>query len=495
MHKFMGRIVSIISLCCLFASGVQAQFILNGTAMAIGDSCFQLTPTEDFQAGSIWNEEKVNLNESFEVLVDIFVGCQDLEGADGIVFGLQPVSTAIGTAGESLGFGGVQPSLGVEFDTHENINLADPIFDHIAIIRDGQLNHNVPQGALAGPIQATSFTGNIEDCEYHPLRIRWDVESLTLSVYLDCELRLTYTGDIVNDIFGGDPLVFWGFTSATGGLNNIHEICFNYTTFLDQLVDQTICPGEDVPLEATGGVSYSWSPAEGLSDANIANPIASPTETTTYVVEVTDDCGFTFTDDVVITVDNDQFEATLITDPADLTEINPGGEFVLGLLINPPGSYLFGTPVDVLGSTLSEPDSTVTTADGSIAYFTVTASVTDTGTETLMAVVTSEDGCVQEATFSFEIRGGLYAIPDIFSPNGDGVNDLFGVYSAIEVSNFNMQVFNRWGSNVYETNSQAALWDGTFEADPAPSDVYLYQINFEIGELQFEEKGSVTLVR
>ncbi|MEL7247086.1 MAG: gliding motility-associated C-terminal domain-containing protein [Bacteroidota bacterium] len=485
MHKFMGRIASIISLCCLISSGAQAQFILNGTATAIGDSCFQLTPTEDFQAGSIWNEEKVNLNESFEVLVDIFVGCQDLEGADGIVFGLQPVSTAIGTAGESLGFGGVQPSLGVEFDTHENINLADPIFDHIAIIRDGQLNHNVPQGALAGPIQATSFTGNIEDCEYHPLRIRWDVEALTLSVYLDCELRLTYTGDIVNDIFGGDPLVFWGFTSATGGLNNIHEICFNYTTFLDQLVDQTICPGEEVPLEATGGVSYSWSPAEGLSDANIANPIASPQETTTYVVEVTDDCGFTFTDDVVITVDNDQFDVTLLTDPAGLTEINPGGEFGISAVTDPVGNYTFMWSTE-LGSTFAnaETDSTA-----------LTATVAETGTETVTVVVTSEDGCVQEATLSFEIRGGLYAIPDIFSPNGDGVNDLFGVYSAIEVTNFNMQVFNRWGNSVYETNSQAALWDGTFEADPAPSDVYLFQISFEIGELQFEEKGSVTLVR
>ena len=222
-----------IALCGIACSGVQAQFILNGAATAIGDSCFQLTTANDFEVGSIWNEEKVNLNESFEVLVDLFLGCEDPQGADGIVFGLQPVSTAIGSAGEALGFGGVQPSLGVEFDTHQNFNLADPIFDHIAIVRDGQLDHNVPQGALAGPVQITNFTGNIEDCQYHPLRIQWEVESLTLSVYLDCELRLTYTGDIVNDIFGGDPLVFWGFTSATGGLSNVHEICFSYTTFLD----------------------------------------------------------------------------------------------------------------------------------------------------------------------------------------------------------------------------------------------------------------------
>ena len=41
----------------------------------------------------------------------------------------------------------------------------------------------------------------------------------------------------VNEIFGGDPLVFWGFTAATGGLNNIHEVCFSYkvrSTYLRQ---------------------------------------------------------------------------------------------------------------------------------------------------------------------------------------------------------------------------------------------------------------------
>ncbi len=50
--------------------------------------------------------------------------------------------------------------------------------------------------------------------------------------------------------------------------------------------DTTICAGETVQLSASGGNSYSWSPATGLSATNIANPVASPTATTTYVVSV-----------------------------------------------------------------------------------------------------------------------------------------------------------------------------------------------------------------
>ena len=466
---------------------LQAQFVLNGNAITLGDSCFQLTSATNWEIGSIWNEEKVNLNESFEVLVDLFLGCEDSQGADGIVFGLQPVSTAIGIAGESLGFGGVQPSLGVEFDTHQNTNLADPTFDHIAIIRDGVLNHSAPEGALAGPVQAITNNEDVEDCEYHPLRITWDAEAQTLMVFLDCELRLSYTGDIVNDIFGGDPLVFWGFTSATGGLNNIHEVCFSYTTFLDQLVDQTICPGEEIELSASGGVSYAWSPEEGLSDPSIANPMASPEETTTYTVEVTDDCGFTFTDDVVITVDNDQFELEVIVDPVDLTEIAPGGEFNLSTVISSSTDTVYTYSwSSMLGSTFSNPDSASTI---------VTASIQSSGAESISIQAVSEDGCVQEASFSVNILEGLYAIPNIFSPNGDGTNDAFGVYTAAMVSDFNLQVYNRWGTKVYEADNQLQFWDGTYEANPAPSDVYIYSINFQINNQEYEEKGQVTLVR
>ena len=66
--------------------------------------------------------------------------------------------------------------------------------------------------------------------------------------------------------------------------------------------DTTMCIGDSVQLNATGGVSYSWSPTTGLSNPNIANPIAFPNTTTTYVVTVTDSLSCTGVDSVTVTV-------------------------------------------------------------------------------------------------------------------------------------------------------------------------------------------------
>ena len=70
----------------------------------------------------------------------------------------------------------------------------------------------------------------------------------------------------------------------------------------DAGADVAICNGSSTTLSASGGVTYSWSPATGLSDPNIAGPVASPTATTTYIVTV-DNGGCTDEDTVIVTVD------------------------------------------------------------------------------------------------------------------------------------------------------------------------------------------------
>lgn len=76
-----------------------------------------------------------------------------------------------------------------------------------------------------------------------------------------------------------------------------------------QVPDQAICTGASANLNATGGTAYSWSPATGLSNPNIANPVATPASTTTYTVTVTQN-GCTATDQVILTV-NSTFDATI----------------------------------------------------------------------------------------------------------------------------------------------------------------------------------------
>jgi len=67
-------------------------------------------------------------------------------------------------------------------------------------------------------------------------------------------------------------------------------------------IDQATCEGEGVQLAATGGVTYVWTPSTGLSNPNIANPIATPQTITTYTVEVTNASGCVGTDEMVVTV-------------------------------------------------------------------------------------------------------------------------------------------------------------------------------------------------
>jgi gliding motility-associated-like protein len=69
--------------------------------------------------------------------------------------------------------------------------------------------------------------------------------------------------------------------------------------------DTTMSKGYGVQLHASGGTNYVWSPAEGLSNSNVFNPMATPGETTNYTVSVTDKHGCSASDDIMVTVNND----------------------------------------------------------------------------------------------------------------------------------------------------------------------------------------------
>ena len=87
-------------------------------------------------------------------------------------------------------------------------------------------------------------------------------------------------------------------------------------------------------------------------------------------------------------------------------------------------------------------------------------------------------------------------IPSAFTPNGDGVNDFFGV-KAEGIKSFNLQIFNRWGEVVFESESITNLWDGSFKGERIKNtDVYVYQVKaMGLNNKPLpDENGSVTLV-
>lgn len=87
-------------------------------------------------------------------------------------------------------------------------------------------------------------------------------------------------------------------------------------------------------------------------------------------------------------------------------------------------------------------------------------------------------------------------IPSAFTPNGDGINDFFGV-KAEGIKQFKMEIYNRWGELVFTSENMLELWDGTFKGERiSNTDVFVYQVK-AMGKNNNplpEEKGTVTLI-
>ncbi|MEO0471927.1 MAG: gliding motility-associated C-terminal domain-containing protein [Bacteroidota bacterium] len=291
----------LIASYCFFPVSLFAQFVVNGNATNDGGGCYTLTQNFPAQSGSVWFNSQIDLSQEFVFSARIFLGCNNF-GADGMTFCLQPISTNVGTTGGGLGYQGIFPSLAVEFDTYQNGNFGDPAFDHMALISNGSVDHTAPTN-LAGPVGISPANANVEDCQYHDLHIDWDPVDDSLKVYVDCNLRIAYAGDIVTTIFSGNPNVFWGFTAGTGALFNQQGFCYEFVSFG---LDTTVCQGDSIPLSVTGGTSYAWSPTAGLSDPSSADPMAAPATSTVYTASITDSCGFvreeTFTINIIDTL-------------------------------------------------------------------------------------------------------------------------------------------------------------------------------------------------
>ncbi|WP_445455436.1 lectin-like domain-containing protein [Flavobacterium sp. HNIBRBA15423] len=270
--------------------------LLVGDAVTLSECCYRVTEDDLSQGGAIWYDNVINLNTDFQIIFEASFGDDD-NGADGIAFVLKKDATPIiGVTGTGIGYQGIDNSLAVEFDTYDNGFNGDIPADHLAILANGNTEHNNANN-LAGPIVASETSANIEDGTGHEVKILWEVATQTLTVIFDCSQRLTYTGDIVNTIFGGDPNVYFGFTGSTGGFSNQQELCFKYLSFINpyNLADKTICAASsvtDIDASYTNATNYSWSPTTGVSDPTIPNPVFTPTTSTTYTVEITDECGF-----------------------------------------------------------------------------------------------------------------------------------------------------------------------------------------------------------
>lgn len=300
----------LLSLSITMAYGNGNYTLINDAVVYSGCNCYQLTSASDNQGGGVYQNNAINLNNSFDYTFSVFLGCNTSNGADGIVFVLTNNITGIGASGGGLGYSGLPGnSVGIEFDTYQN--SWDPPYNHIAIEVGGQVQH--PSGTIAGPVAAIPSSGNIDDCNWHTVRIVWDVPTQTYSVYFDGNLRTSYTGNIVAQYFGGNPIVNWGWSGSTGADNNYQRFCVNSTSNWIAGVDYETCNPvvqfHDISTSSVGTVqSWAWNfgdPASGaLNYSTLENPTHTYSGPGTYMVSLiitdTTGCADTFSHSLVV---------------------------------------------------------------------------------------------------------------------------------------------------------------------------------------------------
>ena len=236
--------------------------------------------------------------------------------------------------------------------------------------------------------------------------------------------------------------------------------------------DTAVCPGQSVQLLSGGGATYHWVPAGGLSNPNIPNPIATPASTTSYTVTVSSG-----------TCAPSSATATVTVLPLPTLDAGPDAVIQLGsstqLQLLTSGVSFNWSP----STGLSDPTSSSPLAS-------------PMNTTTYIVTTTDANGCISSDSVTvFVVTEPYFTFPNAFSPNGDGINDIFRSHY-YQITTLDLKIFNRWGQLIFETDKPELGWDGTFKGVDQTIGVYVYEATgVTISGTQIFKKGNVTLLR
>lgn len=233
----------------------------------------------------------------------------------------------------------------------------------------------------------------------------------------------------------------------------------------DAWPDTAVCPDARLVLHADGGIGYQWSPTPSSADSLELDPAAAGT----YSVIVSDALGCADTASVTVAL----FPPATVTAGFEGT-VDWGGSVQL---------HAFGS-----GTFTWSPDSTLSCADCAEPF------ASPGSTTTYTVEITDVNGCKATDQVIIYFLGGLF-VPNTFTPNGDGVNDLFFALTD-EVTEFRLLVFNRWGSEIFGTDHLGEAWDGTFQGVESPIDTYVWRVDYTLANGSAHTRfGHVNLIR
>jgi gliding motility-associated-like protein len=233
--------------------------------------------------------------------------------------------------------------------------------------------------------------------------------------------------------------------------------------------DTIICKGATLQLFSSSNYPVTWNSSPYLSCTACNDPFANPSSTTTFIVTASNGICST-ADSVTVSVVDFSVDAgndTMIIEGQSVTLNGTGAESYQWL----PSSFLSD-------SSVADPTATPVT------------------TITYILFGTSHEGCIARDSVTIRVLSacdGIF-IPDAFSPNGDGVNDEFGIISIAGITINSFSIFNRWGELIFQTNDLHKKWNGNYKEIPCPLDVYVYLADLFCGEKKMM-KGNITLIR
>ncbi len=358
----------------------------------------------------------------------------------------------------------------------------------------------------------------------------------------------------------GSHFLIYTYIDPISGCTGYDSIVFtvNALPVISLPASVDICEGQSTQLNASGGIAYAWSPATGLDNANVSNPVASPASTTPYTVTVTDNNNCSNTASVTVNVNQNpvaDFSASEVCaglatvfmnnssptvgntytwdfgDGNNSTSVNPAhvyslsDSFTVTLIAQLGNCYdtisniAIVHPKAVAGFTA---DPLTSYTDNSIPIrFTNTSQSSDSwiwefgdntfstaqspthvyqqpGVYTVTLIAENQYGCNDTLTRNDYIR--IYQtpkvfVPNVFTPDGNGANDVLNVLTT-DVKYFDFKIFNRWGEKVFESTNYLQGWDGTYKGVKSERGVYVYTVKIVFNDdTNRDIKGSVTLLR
>ena len=413
-----------------------------------------LNSFNDTDSISICNGDSIFLENNWQNTSGIYIDTlTSINGCDSVIttfLQILPTSSSSSSYslcnGDSIYLNGSwQTTSGTYFDTLSNYLGCDSIIISNVVFTSTMVNNNnisICQGdsVLINGIYYTSSTTvydttvSVSGCD------SVNITNINVIPYL-------FSSDSVNICNGDSVLIFgtWQNTAgvyidtlaASNGCDSIISINLSISSLPVASINgkDTICFGENTTLTASGGNTFVWS--TGDSSATIS---VSPITNTNYsVIVYNNSCSDTAQISIIV-------NSLPVVDAGQNVTLNYGQSTTLSAS-GTNGTYIW-SPDEYLSCTICPV--TVSTPEETITYY---------------VTVIDSNGCSASDSVSIFVNyENVVWVPNVFSPNGDGVNDILYVRGK-SIESFEFVIYDRWGEKIFSTNNLDIGWDGTFNGN------------------------------